>query len=84
MPSLLFVVMWQFLCRGNMITEPLSNNGRLAPTPLLRLSGVMSHNNDQIKVYETGMAFSTNGMEEKFKQNFCIKDGRRPLGRPYM
>jgi hypothetical protein len=25
-----------------MITEPLSNNGRLAPTPLLRLSGVMS------------------------------------------
>jgi hypothetical protein len=30
-------------CCGNMITEPLSSNGRLALPPLLRLSGVISH-----------------------------------------
>jgi hypothetical protein len=36
-PSLLFIVTCQFICYGNMITEPLSNNGRLAP--LFRLLG---------------------------------------------
>jgi hypothetical protein len=37
--------MWLWLrlcCRGS-ITEPLSSNGRLAPTPLLLFSGFISH-----------------------------------------
>jgi hypothetical protein len=38
----LFVVTRQYLLPRNMITEPLYSNGRLVPTPLLRLSGVMS------------------------------------------
>jgi hypothetical protein len=70
MLSLLFVVTCQLRCRGNIITEPLSSNGRLAPTVLLRLSGV----NDQIKVDEMGMAFSMHGREEKFIQSFGRKD----------
>jgi hypothetical protein len=32
-------------CSGYIITDPLPSNGRLIPTPLLRLSDVMSHYN---------------------------------------
>ena len=42
--DILSYLLWRIIIRfcGNMITETLTSNGRLAETPLLRLSGVMS------------------------------------------
>jgi hypothetical protein len=59
-------------CCGNMITEPLSKNGRLALPNLLRLSGVMSQYVYKLRSWNASLN------EEK-----CFGISRDPLRQPH-